>query len=156
MVYLLRKYAVSKHGMQRTKFSYEFFTYWKFFQLGTRVRYIINADAAAPTKVIGVLWLTKTFTELAGNWCGNIDVVCNAEMGFHIRAIHSRCVHKQSNINVSLGIQSNTTCYSFCSGVYYTSSDMFPHRHARHPETSQTARTKAAEIGLKLPSTNKA
>jgi hypothetical protein len=46
------------------------------------VRYIINADAAAPTKVIGVLWLTKTFTELLGNWCGNIGVVFNAEIGY--------------------------------------------------------------------------
>jgi hypothetical protein len=27
--------------------------------------------------------------------------------------------------NVSVGIQSNTTCYSFSNGVYYTLSDMF-------------------------------
>jgi hypothetical protein len=60
MDYLMRKNAASKRGIQRTKFSSEFFTYWEyFFQLGTGVRYIINANAAAPTKVIGILWLTK-------------------------------------------------------------------------------------------------
>jgi len=83
MVYLLRKYAASKHWMQRTKFSSEFFTDLKlFFQLGTGVRYIINADAVAPTKVIDVLWLTKTSTELLEKWCGNIDVACNAEISY--------------------------------------------------------------------------
>jgi hypothetical protein len=30
-----------------------------------------------------------------------------------------------TSINVSVGIQSNTTCYSFSSGVYYTLCDMF-------------------------------
>ena len=68
MIYLLQKYAASKPWMHRTKFSSEFFTDLKFFfQLGTRVCYIINADAVAPTKVIGVLLLTKTFSELLEN-----------------------------------------------------------------------------------------
>jgi hypothetical protein len=49
-----------------------------------------------------------------------------------MRAIHSHCVHKQSSINVSVGIQSNTTCYSFSNGVYYTSSDMFRPYHNDH------------------------
>jgi hypothetical protein len=62
MVYLLRKYAASKYWMQRTKFTSEFFTVLNFVRLGTGVRYIINSGAAAPTKVIGVLCLTKTFT----------------------------------------------------------------------------------------------
>jgi hypothetical protein len=30
-----------------------------------------------------------------------------------------------TSINASVGIQSNTTCYSFSDGVYYTLSDMF-------------------------------
>jgi len=50
--------------------------------LGTGVRYIINGEADAPTMVIGVLWLTKTFAELLENRCGNIDVDCNAEISY--------------------------------------------------------------------------
>jgi hypothetical protein len=40
------------------------------------------------------------------------------------------------SINVSVGIQSNTTCYSFSSGVYYTSSDMFRPYHNAHLQAS--------------------
>jgi hypothetical protein len=39
-------------------------------------------------------------------------------------------------INVSVGIQSNTTCYSFSSGVYYTSGDMFRPFYNGHLQAS--------------------
>jgi hypothetical protein len=54
----------------------------------------------------------------------------------YIRAIHSRCVHKQSSLNVCVSIQSNTTCYSFSNGVYYISSDMFRPYHNGHLQAS--------------------
>jgi hypothetical protein len=41
-----------------------------------------------------------------------------------------------SSINVSVGIQSNTTCYSFSGGVYYTLSDMFRPYHNDHLQGS--------------------
>ena len=63
-------------------FPLNFSQTWSFIPLGTGARYIINGDAAAQTKVIGVLRLTETFTELLQNLCGNIDVVCNAETSY--------------------------------------------------------------------------
>jgi hypothetical protein len=38
----------------------------------------------------------------------------------------------QSSINVSVGIQSNTTCHSFSNGVSYTLGDMFRPYHNGH------------------------
>jgi hypothetical protein len=39
-------------------------------------------------------------------------------------------------INVSVGIQSNTTCYSFSNGVYYTLGDMFRPYYNGHLQAS--------------------
>jgi hypothetical protein len=41
-----------------------------------------------------------------------------------------------TSINVYVGIQSNTTCYSFSNGVYYTLSDMFRPFYNGHLQAS--------------------
>jgi hypothetical protein len=53
----------------------------------------------------------------------------------HERTSDSRAVILSST-NVSVGIQSNTTCYSSSSGVYYTSSDVFRPYHNGHLQAS--------------------
>jgi hypothetical protein len=41
-----------------------------------------------------------------------------------------------TSINVSVGIQSNTTCYNFSNGGYYTLSDMFRPFYNGHLQAS--------------------
>jgi hypothetical protein len=41
-----------------------------------------------------------------------------------------------TSINVSVGIQSNTTCCSFSNGVYYTLSDIFRPFYNGHLQAS--------------------
>jgi hypothetical protein len=41
-----------------------------------------------------------------------------------------------TSINVSVGIQSSTTCYSFSNGVYYSLSDMFRPLYTGHLQVS--------------------
>jgi hypothetical protein len=52
----------------------------------------------------------------------------------HFKSLYSG--YRVTSINVSVGIQSNTTCYSFSNGVYYTLSDMFRPFYNGHLQAS--------------------